>query len=90
MTLVTQNGIVKNQPGVCVSFTCPAFDWKTMTPIPGKVQLNVTRYYDHLPNKLGGRGVSKKCDHNGKLFNTVEEAKKFALEHGYLTQYFPK
>lgn len=90
MTLVTQNGIAKSQPGVNVSFSCPAFDFKTMQSIPGKVRLNVSRHYSALTNDFGGKGVRKACDHDGRLFDSLEEAERFAFERGYLMPFFKK
>lgn len=81
ITLVTQNGMTKSQPGVCVSYTLPHYG-------DHRVTLHVTRHYQHLPNEFGGYGVIKHLDHNGMKFDTYDEAKKFALEHGYLQEYF--
>lgn len=82
-TLVTRGGVAPSQPGVSVSTTSPIYA-ADGTYVPGVCRLNVFRYYDHLPNEFGGRGVSKPLDADGMLFISTDEARRFALERGYL------
>jgi hypothetical protein len=79
MTTVTQNGMVSSQPGTAVSVT---------SPYNGGVRLNVSRYYDDLPNKFGGRGVHKSLDCDGLIFKTSQEAFDFAFKRGYTRTYY--
>lgn len=85
-TLVTQAGTAPSQPSVGVSTTSPIYA-ADGTYVPGVCRLNVFRHYDHLPNEFGGRGVSKPLDANGMLFISTDEARRFALERGYLQVY---
>ena len=56
----------------------------------GKVILNVRRCYPNRKNEFGGIGMSKKTDHDGKVFNNSDEAFEFALSRGYIRLYFKK
>jgi hypothetical protein len=80
ITLVTQNGMTANQPGISSSTThqLGTSVWR----------LNVSRYYPNLRNSFGGLGVSKRCDADGMEFSSSEAARQYALEHGYLQPYF--
>lgn len=79
---VTVPGMTKSQPGTSVSYST-GIDWKTGDEIPG-ARLSVTRHYNHLPNQYGGRGKHFSLEADGKLFDSVESATKFCVEHGYL------
>lgn len=81
ITYVTQNGMTKSQPGVCVSYTLPHYGDHMVT-------LHVTRHYQHLRNEFGGWGVTKYLDGDGLKFATYEEAKAYAISRGYLQKYF--
>lgn len=76
----TQDGMTPRQPGVSSGTTSGG-------GAPGCI-LNVSRHYPDLPNKWGGRGVSKPLDGNGRWFPSVEEAGAYALERGYTRRYF--
>lgn len=80
MNTCTQEGVTVSQPGMSVSFT-------TGTGMTGVI-LNVSRHYRNLPNEFGGKGRFKLCDANGKVFKTQDEAKQYALEHGYIREWF--
>lgn len=82
---VTQNGMTACQPGTSVSSTSPAYDAQ-YNRIAG-ARLNVSRYYPDLPNEFGGKGVFKKCDCDGMLFEDADAAHKFAFERGYLQEF---
>lgn len=77
---VTQNGMVKRQPGVCVSFM-------SGSGIVGVV-LNVFRTYSNVKNAIGGWGVTKSCDDDKKQFPSMEDARRYALSKGYLQPYY--
>ena len=81
ITLVTQSGMTKSQPGVCVSYTLPHYGDRMVT-------LHVTRSYDRLPNEFGGHGVTKHLDGDGLRFSAYEEASAYAADRGYLQAYF--
>jgi hypothetical protein len=48
------------------------------------VILNVYKDYPDLPNEWGGLGRFRYGDHHGRRFDTMEQARDFALERGYL------
>jgi hypothetical protein len=77
---VTQNGMVKKQPGVCVSFM-------SGSDIKGVI-LNVFRVYSNVKNRMGGFGKAKKCDDYGKQFPSMVDARRYALSKGYLKPYY--
>lgn len=77
---VTQEGVTASQPPVSVSCTIP---WNH-----GRVRLNVCRHYSLLHNHLGGFSKIKPLDGDGKMFDTSDEAWQWALEHGYIREYF--
>lgn len=87
ITTVTQEGMAARQPGTNVGTTSPAYDWKTGKKIGGAV-LSVSRYYPDLKNEFGGRGVFKKCDCDGMVFDSSEAAFEFAHERGYTRDYY--
>jgi hypothetical protein len=76
-----------SQPQLFVGYSSPVYD-DNGTVIAG-AKLSVHRSYD-LSNKWGGRGRSKPLDADGKLFNSLQEARQFALDHGYLQRFFSK
>lgn len=85
MTTVSSSSVIRKQPHLVVSWVFPA---SHDTPeLRTKYKLSVFRMYD-LPNEFGGVGVFKRCDHDGRLFNTEDELKTFCLEHGYTSVYF--
>jgi hypothetical protein len=83
---VTQIGVTTSQPGICVSTHVPAYD-ENYNIIAG-AKLSVFRAYDKLPNEFGGIGIHKRCDGDGKLFKSHDEAMQWAFEHGYIREYF--
>lgn len=80
---VTQCGMTVSQPGTGVSVTSGYH-------LDGKVILNLYRSYNNLKNEFGGIGLSKRLDYDGKVFDNSDAAWAFALEHGYIRQYFKK
>lgn len=76
---VTQYGMTKSQPGTSVS---------TTTPVGTGSRLNVSRYYDNLKNEWGGKGRLKDLDCDGMIFSTSDEAHQYALDRGYLQEWF--
>jgi len=83
VTTVTRDGITKIQPGMNVSTTSGYLP-------DGKVILNVSRSYPKVRNSFGGFGTSRKCDCDGMVFSSANEAFAFALDRGYLDVYYPK
>lgn len=87
---VTQSSVTESQPGVFVSYTGPGWvDFKTMEQHPG-VQLHVGRYYDHLTNQFGGKGRRAPMDGDGLIFDTIEAAQQYCIDHGYVQRFYPK
>jgi hypothetical protein len=74
--------VIKNQPGIGVSFM-------SGDGIDGVI-LKVYRYYTNLKNDLGGFGRFKNADCYGKVFPTIEKATEFCLTRGYLMRYYSK
>ena len=90
MKWVTQSSVVPSQPGICVSYTSPAYDWKRLERVPGnKVRLNVGRHYD-IRNEFGGIGRWVPADLNGTLYDTQEQAEAVAIKRGYLQPFYKK
>ena len=89
MAYCSQPGVTPSQPGVSMSTTTPAYD-RNLEPLPNGpwTRLNLRRHYPDLPNEFGGRGRSKPLDGDGMLFRTPEEARQWAIDHGYLAQFF--
>lgn len=89
MSIVTQEGVTKSQPMIFVGFSYPVYDDnpKEANIIAG-CRLSVHRVYNHLKNEWGGVGRSKHLDGDGKLFSTIQEARQWAFEHGYLREWF--
>lgn len=85
MTNCTQNGMTKSQPGTSVGYISPIYENGKV--IQGVI-LNVSRYYDQLPNEYGGKGIFKKLDGDGRIFATTKEASQWAKEHGYTREFF--
>jgi hypothetical protein len=86
MIICTQDKTTPSQPALFVGYSSPVYNDEG-TVIAG-ARLSVHRVYNHLKNKWGGLGRSKSLDHDGKLFNTLDEARKFALDHGYVRYWF--
>ena len=84
MRYVTQEGMSTNQPGCSVGYLTPA------NADPSKTELHVTRYYPNIFNKFGGKGVCKKLDAYGMLFDDVKQAQAYAAQRGYIRPYFKK
>ena len=81
MTICTQEGITKSQPTIFVGYSYPIYD--NQGKDIGGARLSVTRVYP-LPNQWGGTGRTKRLDGDGKIFPSWQEAKAWAIEHGYL------
>lgn len=81
MIICTQEGITKSQPTICVSYSYPLYD--NQGNDIGGARLSAHRTYP-LPNQWGGTGRSKPLDGDGKIFPSWQEAKQWAMEHGYI------
>lgn len=79
-TYVCQDGMTKSQPMVGVSYQTPAGYTKEGHVVKG-YKLSVYRYYKSLKK-------FKYLDGDGLIFPTSEEARKYAIEHGYVREYF--
>lgn len=93
MRFVTQNSVIESQPGISVSFSCPAYRFtkEGIETIKGKVSLNVARHYEGLIDPVTQMRVKiKKADCDGMLFDSVEEAEAYAIDRGYLKPFFRK
>jgi hypothetical protein len=83
MSICSQESVTKSQPQLCVGYTYsyPVYNDKG-EDISG-CKLSVHRTYQ-LSNEWGGIGRIKYLDGNGKVFSSYPEARKWAMEHGYL------
>ena len=76
---VTQGGVTPTQPGVSVS----------ATTFNGSTTLHVTRHYN-LVNGWGGIGRIHHLDCDDIEFPNGNAAHDFALQRGYLHEWFPR
>lgn len=63
--------------------------FETGTGITG-ANLHVGVYVDDAPNDFGGRGVYYRHECYGMNFPTVEAAKQYAIEQGFLMPYIER
>lgn len=86
MATCSQERVTKSQPDMCIAYSSPAHD-KNFNII-GAVKLTAARRYD-LPNEFGGIGRYKSMDGDGLIFDSMDQARQWAKDHGYVRNWFP-
>jgi hypothetical protein len=85
MIICSHESITQSQPPLCVGYAYPVYD-KDGNDLGG-CRLSVHRTYP-LPNEWGGIGRIKHLDGDGKIFPSYQEAREWAIQHGYLRTWF--